>query len=732
MGQGRGPKRVGVPYFLLLALGGIGALALAWHFKLGRAAMAAALLPTLAPAYLGWKSFKQGHPTVDLEKAADQLTQAIKNQWDDEAAIRRLNDPYPLPVAWRAADPELVEPWELLADVVRSWPGGQPEGSARWPADPAGLAGSDGQLGEVFAQRVPTRRLVVLGDPGSGKTMLLIRLLQELVEKRLKGGPVPVLFSLASWDPARQPLKYWLAEQLRRSYPGLRTPAPAVAPAAAQVDLAQAMLDARLILPLLDGFDELPPTLHAMALDALNRALPAKQPLVIASRATAYRDALTRPDAMVRLNGAAGIHLLPLTAGQAAAYLRRDAGGPHSSAADRWDTVANHLGTDTPVGQALSTPLGLFLARTIYNPRCHYQATPDAIPHPDELCDNTAYPTRAALDVHLFNAYIPAAYAAHHPNPPRWTTGQAHRTLIYLARHLETNREGSPDLAWWELQHAIPAYIRRLTVGLAVGIVGWLAFGLTGLLVGGLAGTLGSMPSNAPSAQLRWSSRRFAAWLAIGLMSGLVLGLGFGLAFGLADDRGGRLAYGIWPGEHGFVGWLVFGLVLGLICGLVLGFAFGFTGEKPDPAVMTGPATLLTQDRRAFLASALAYRFGAGFAGWFVGFYVSWLAYEQGGGWAVGVAFGLAYALGAALGQTAWGGWLMAKAWLAMRRQVPWHLMSFLQDAHQHHGVLRQAGAVYQFRHLDLQRHLAQEPRPVRRGGRRRSSRSGLRFRATA
>lgn len=38
--------------------------------------------------------------------------------------------------------------------------------------------------------------------------------------------------------------------------------------------------------------------------------------------------------------------------------------------------------------------------------------------------------------------------------------------------------------------------------------------------------------------------------------------------------------------------------------------------------------------------------------------------------------------------------------------------MTFLQDAREHRGVLRQAGAVYEFRHLDLQRHLAQQPCP--------------------
>ncbi|SEQ84984.1 hypothetical protein [Streptomyces radiopugnans] len=70
----------------------------------------------------------------------------------------------------------------------------------------------------------------------------------------------------------------------------------------------------------------------------------------------------------MRLNGAAGIHLQPLDPRQAAVCLHRDAGGDHTTAG-RWAAVIAQMGTDTPVGQALSTPLGLFLARTTYNPR---------------------------------------------------------------------------------------------------------------------------------------------------------------------------------------------------------------------------------------------------------------------------------------------------------------------------------------------------------------------------
>ncbi|MGP3951439.1 NACHT domain-containing protein [Streptomyces sp. 7N604] len=675
-GYRRGPKRVGLWFLLWLVLTAVAALVLVRYF--GMTETAATWLLGLPIAYLAWKAFYHDRveaAAVDLETAAGQLAEAVKRQWDAEAAIRRVNDPYPLPVAWRPADADLVEPWELLTDVARAWPGGPPGDPADWPGDTAGLAGADGQIGEVFTQRVPTRRLVVLGEPGSGKTMLLIRLLQGLIEQRSDGGLVPVLFSLASWNPTHECLTGWLAEQLRRSHPGLRALAPPTAPEADPVDLAQAILEGRRILPILDGFDELPAALHAMALDALNRALPAKQPLVVASRAAAYRDALTRPDAtVVRLNGAAGIHLLPLTADEAAAYLRRDAGGERTPAADRWNTVATHLGTDTPVGQALSTPLGLFLARTIYNPRPHTPAAPGPVPHPDELCDITTFPTRTALNTHLFKEFIPAAYTPRHPRPPRWPATQAHRTFIFLARHLETNRDSSPDLAWWELHHAIPASVRRRTFE-------WVT----------------AQPVSTSSAQLRWSADlltfRFAFALALGLAGGLAYGLTYGLSVGLG---------------------------IGVAGVLVFGFVGGIEAEKPDLTTMVGPAALLTQDRRSFFAVGLRSWLIAGLMFGLAGGLLDGLLGGFADGLGVGLTgvlvgvlmFGPLAGLESGLVETAWGGWVVARAYLAMRRKVPWDLMTFLQDAHEHRGVLRQVGAVYQFRHLDLQRHLAQHPWP--------------------
>ncbi|WP_436954287.1 hypothetical protein [Streptomyces sp. SudanB182_2057] len=55
----------------------------------------------------------------------------------------------------------------------------------------------------------------------------------------------------------------------------------------------------------------------------------------------------------------------------------------------------------------------------------------------------------------------------------------------------------------------------------------------------------------------------------------------------------------------------------------------------------------------------------------------------------------------------AWPHLVIARIYLTLRCHLPRDLMTFLRDAHEHRGVLRQVGPVYQFRHLDLQRHLA-------------------------
>ena len=236
-----------------------------------------------------------------MAQVADQLAVAVGTQWNAEAAMRRLNDPYPLPVSWAAADASLTDAWDSLVKLATSgagWPPPPPAGT--WAAGPDDLAGEGGELAEVLA-RVPTGRLVVLGEPGAGKTMLMVRLVLDLLARRAGGGPVPFLASVASWNPADQDLRGWLGAQLVIDHPALAGPPP---PAWTEPTQAEALLASGLILPILDGLDEIPEEVRGPAISRINDALRPGEQVVVTCRTQQYRDAV-RPQggAEVTLRG---------------------------------------------------------------------------------------------------------------------------------------------------------------------------------------------------------------------------------------------------------------------------------------------------------------------------------------------------------------------------------------------------------------------------------------------
>ncbi|GHA30881.1 hypothetical protein GCM10010329_62880 [Streptomyces spiroverticillatus] len=658
------------------------------------------LVVSLVTAVAGFLPPRPAAPK-ELEAVAQELAADVRREWGAEAA-RNVVASSVLPVAWRSADPELVEGWEEVVGAARGLPEGPPGEADTWPTDATGLAGTYTEIGEIFTRRVPTRRLVVLGGPGSGKTALLVRLLQEL-GRPPAGGPVPVLLSLASWDP-RAPggLRAWLAEQLRRhNNVDLRHPAGAEA---RTPDRAQALVDRGLVLPLLDGFDEIPPALQALALHEINSAWRTR-PLVLTSRTDAYRAALGGPEARL-LDGATGIQLIPLTAGPAASYLRQ--GLPPARAA-RWDAVVARLGSQTPVGQVLATPLGLYLARTVYvRPPGTRETGP--VPHPDDLCDTTALPTQEELERHLFRHFLTAVYdeTAPHTGPHRWSAEQARRTCTALARHLETHHGGSPDLAWWELGPMVPAERREnvaalltgLPSGALVGLVvtlglGW-GWGLVGLLAAFLTSGIASATVRPGAAAVAYPSTRFRSTLYFGLLLALLATLVVNeIAEGWVVQYGSLLAAAVlWSRLNG-----------------------SLTLERADPSTAVGPRKLLVQDRRIFLQIVLLYAMAFGAWGVFVcglkGLFWGIPPFGIAGGLAVGLTAGLARGLTLGLRDTSWAQFAVTTVCLAVRRQAPWSLMAFLRDAHAR-GVLRQVGTVYQFRHIGLQRHLAGQ---VPRGG---------------
>jgi hypothetical protein len=169
-------------------------------------------------------------------------------------------------------------------------------------------------------------------------------------------------------------------------------------------------------------------------------------------------------------------------------------------------------------------------------------------------------------------------------------------------------------------------------------------------------------------------------------------------------------------GAAGLLGWRLAGptagYLVGPVVGLVAGLLIALQSRAGDLQDATSPGVVLARDRQmalflilgAGLGIGLAFGFMAGFTA--VGAAGTGYAAELGCGLAYGLAGWLTFGLGLGISQTAWPSYLLTRAWLALHHKLPWQFMRFLADAHDR-GVLRQAGAVYQFRHIELQRRLA-------------------------
>ncbi|MEV4612865.1 NACHT domain-containing protein [Kitasatospora sp. NPDC049258] len=297
------------------------------------------------------------------------------------------------------------------------------------PQGPAGVLG--------YFRALEPRRLVITGAAGAGKSVLALELMLALIDGRGPDDPVPVRLQLAGWD-TRVPLTTYLTEELTRSYAWPRR-------------MARALVRHGLVLPVLDGLDEMdPPRADGRpdraapraraALRLLNAYQAGRHPgaVVLTVRTDAY-EALGRgggPSGQdggqdcghsggpgdgrdSRLLDAARITVDPVGPQDALAYLRARA-----TDRTRWQPLLDDLAarSGSPLAALLSTPWRLCLVATVYAEEGE----------PGEL---TRYRSARALDRHLLARLVPAAVALH---PRRGNRPEAvHRRLHQLAGHLD-------------------------------------------------------------------------------------------------------------------------------------------------------------------------------------------------------------------------------------------------------------------------------------------------------
>ncbi|MFE3145805.1 hypothetical protein ACFXJ6_03885 [Streptomyces sp. NPDC059218] len=624
---------------------------------------------------------------------------------------------------------------------------------------------SDGTLEEItsYYRALRPGRMVITGTPaiqadgrtssdaGTGKTVLAVALILGLAKTRAPDEPVPVRLIAASWPGTG--IRDWLRTHLTETYP--LTPRD-----------ARLLVDANLVLPVVDGLDEMDADAapgYTSRAAALLRAVESFEdggthcPVVLTCRHAHYQalvDAESEPRIVARLA------LARVDAARAVGYLRRRVAAT-DQARTRWQPVLHALDSVAAAGAADVLPAHAALARTLDTP---WRLTLAVTVFGERTADGRYLRDPADMLYlaegghfyeYLLDRYIGAAVTTPHPavadasGPSGAGSGQrleadtTWRYLSVLARHLNANAgagSGSPrivagrtlsgtDLVLHELwplagTHRARRIERVLVTPLALAfpvtlqlLFDFNAIALACLCALSLALVVKFRPAwpgprrvNFGRLWTRAGRRTVATGFAIGFLIGLLIGIVVFLL--LASLRS--------LSEHA-ANTLFFSIAFGVGVGLMLGL---MTGRED---VGAGPRDLVRGDLAAGLMSVLVSFLICGFVSipvYGLGFRFGFNLLE---GLGLGLTFALAWMLmiglmfGVPIGFFAFGlptaGGSAALRYLAfllcVRGHLPWRLGRFLGACYQV-GILRVAGTAWQFRHRELQDHLAARPIPPR------------------
>jgi hypothetical protein len=662
---------------LLLWLFLIVVVGLAWAFSPGQLTViftALAAFAALATA-IKWPVKPRPPSPEESRETAQRLAGLMRKQLEKEPQRRQVNDP--MPIGWRVEARPDASTVSASADVTFSDP----------------LAG----LIATFIAR--PRPVVVVGAPGSGKTVLCARFAHELLLADTSS--VPFVLQISSWD-AKEKISDWIIGSLLQEYAFLGR------------KVAEGLITHKLVLPILDGLDEIAENQQAYFLRAVDGSPSVRDAFILTCRTEEFH----RANSLRALRGATVVRMLPMEAESVAEYLLEAIAGQELH---RWEPVLARLveSPEGPLATTLANPLMLFLMLASYeNPGTD----------PAELLDKGTFDTAERITGRLLDIFVPRMFEPRLPyeqddaNAPavEWRRDQAERWLTFLASDLR--RRGTRNLAWWELHDAVPrpvfVAVGMLLGGFGAGMLSWVMFGvafgsgtalyglLFGLGVGMTAGLAYTFIRQEPPRQFRARKLRRQDMTA----DRLLRDLGFGVV--------GVLAGIVIIGQG-------YGHTIGTVSGLVLGLTFSlvrrFT-EPAEPLDAVSPDSVLRADRLLVLSACmLGGLVGGLIGGLLTGLYGApsgfrWPALSAVSTTLLGAGFGLLLT-GTGLGLlvmagSAWGRFVTTRMWLAVRRLTPLRLMTFLRDA-QRLGILRQVGPLYQFRHAFLQDHLAEKaPRP--------------------
>lgn len=537
------------------------------------------------------------------------------------------------------------------------------------------LDGSGDALDLQEAYEGSGRQLLVVGEPGSGKTTQLLILMRCLLTKaRLDPrAPVPELFSLAGWRDGRKPILDWLAQQvqLRHGYPR---------------SLGRSAIYHHQIVPLLDGLDEVPADHREACFEAINDFWSSHRggPLVLSCRMVEFEKL---PDQAV-LGGAVKVERPSVE--EVTRYLQ--AAGP------RWEPVASALtaGSDVGLAELLATPLMLHAAVLAYS---------DA--DPCDLCAAAGDPQRRhqlwERYVHQMASRASESLGANDTGAPAYSRHESRRWLSWLASDM--HRTGAME--FW-LHEAVGS--RRFRVGVrvilgaAVAAVSSVVLALTAvsgaavvesILTGVLFGVAGgAFATSKPAYRAPLQARRLVRAVARGFARGFLVGAGLLSVLALALSA-------VTPTAAPSLGELLWSCTwFGLVAGAAFGPTMGLVAIGPDRTRVAplSPTQILTE------SAALGVT--AGLAVGTVIFLALTLIGGTGAAEAAGVALAVTLVASLVLGLGVVIFHLAFRVARWRRGDVPFDLARFLYWACDH-LYLRCSGAAFQWVHVELRDYLA-------------------------
>ena len=492
-------------------------------------------------------------PTPDalqLASLADELAAQIRDQWTRAASDRGLLQYEPIPVRWRVPKAALAGS-NVAAAASRRFqplPGLQRVGVGQ-------LASGDINDLHAIYGGLGSGRLVIAGAPGAGKSSAGVLLMRRALAHRAEATadqrlqiPVPVMFSLAGWNPQIEPVTKWLDAVMCLTYPVL---------AGKRRGWTRRLIDDGWITLVLDGLDEIAEHLRPVALEALSQQVTFR--LVLLTRA----DEMEAAAAISQLDGAAAVELQEVDAAVAADYLLQV---QLDQVPQQWLELASRLraAPDGPLAQALSSPLALTLVRDTFRGTGYAEQLASFC----NAADQSTSPEEIMGE--LLDRVLPAAYAARPGgHKQRYDLPTARRALGSIANLM--NQDEILELRWWQLPEWTPSAPRVISTWLVCGFVASIIGALIGEKISGVGVVLGvifclimmfSVLAMASAEQADGISRRHAdAWssltpvtswrsdfkrgLKIAILSAAVVGAAVGALLATATSFEGAMILGV-------------------------------------------------------------------------------------------------------------------------------------------------------------------------------------------